>query len=126
MAEDAAASPEPKPPLPWWQTLLTTPALLVLLGGGIGTAVPAVWTELKAWKKGVESSQLALLAEQQQLWTRNLGCAGVGTTWENDLPGGVVLKLSICPSGDLLVRWFYPGNGEPPQPRYRWLRAPPP
>lgn len=125
MADDASP-PQPRPQtLAQW--LVAYPAVLLALGGGLGSAAPVVWRELVAWRKGVASSELGFLRAQQDLWTRNLGCAGEASSWEHDLPGGVMLMLSVCPSGDLLVRWFYPtGNGEPPQPQYRWLKAPPP
>jgi hypothetical protein len=117
VADDASPEPKPRSTVQW---LIAYPALLLALGSGI----PVMWDKVVAWKKGVETSQLAVLREQDALWSRNLGCGGVASTWEIDLPHGWTAKLTVCPeTGDILLRYFPQGDGEA-TPRYRWMRLP--
>src|SRR5262245_49980038 len=119
----AAGSDAPQPkPTTWYQYLVAYPTLLLALGSSLGAGLPIVWKEFVAWRKGVASSQLQVLKEQEQLWTKNLGCRGHAKTWEHDLPGDGTLALSLCPSGDLLLSWTYPDGSQHGQ--YRWVPRP--
>lgn len=100
-----AASDQTPKPLSWWQTFLTTPALLLALGGGIGTAVPAVWKEIKAYRMGVESSRLAEAQEQQTLWEKNLACVRGKSVYTITIAEARETGVTLCPSGDALLKY---------------------
>lgn len=117
MAEDTES---PKPAAKWWQTLLTTPALLVLLGGGIGTAVPAVYQEWKAWKLGVQSQRIQIVTEQHELWKKNLPCLRMKPVYTIVLDEGVEVGVTLCSSGDALLKY----QRNPDTVSYTWIKYP--
>ena len=100
-----------------WQALLVYPVILSTLGAGIHTA----WQEVKAWRLGVRSSQLQLVQEQERLWRANLDCLTHQGIWEVDGPDGLVVRVSLCKTGDILVR--YHDNDWAPQ--LKWIARPP-
>jgi hypothetical protein len=85
-------------------------------------AVPTVWNELKAWRLGVASNQLQLVQEQQRLWERNFPCITERGVWEVDGPEHLLVKVSLCASGDILARYYQ--NDAVPQ--FRWIARPAP
>ena len=99
-----------------WQAVLVYPVILSSLGAAVHTA----WQEVKAWRLGVRSSQLQLVEEQQRLWERNLECITHQGIYEADGEGGLLVRVTLCHSGDILVR--YHDNDWPPV--YRWLARP--
>jgi len=114
----ADAEPSKPTPTTWYQWVLLYPGLLLALG----SSLPLIWREFVAWQKGVESSKLALVQEQEALWKRNLGCAPEASTWEMDLPfDHTRLQITMCKkTGDILIRYFM--DDDPAQ--YRWVRLP--
>jgi len=115
----ATAAPEsPKLPSKFWQYLIIYPTLALSIGGSI----PTVWNEVKAWKLGVNSSQLQLVKEQENLWHTNLDCIQQQGIYEADGADGVVVKVTLCPTGDVLLRYYYNDWG----PIFKWVRHPPP
>ena len=113
-------SDEAAPSRPWWQTILLTPALLVLFGGGIGTAVPALWHTWQAWKLGVERHRLQLYEDQKELWQRNLGCIRMKPVYTITLDATVEIGVTLCPSGDALLRY----QRSEAVVAYTWVRYP--
>ena len=117
MSESAApVGPAPSSATKWWQWALVYPAL----GTSLFAAVPRVWEEVKALRLGVARSQLQLVEEQQRLWERNLDCLTHQGIWEVDGPEGLVVRVSLCTSGDILVR--YHDNDSAPQ--LKWIARP--
>ena len=114
---DAAAPVPPPAGTPWWHMFLLYPAL----AGSLFAAVPRVWEEVKALRLGVARSQLQLVEEQARLWEKNLPCIEQQGIYEADGPAGVVVKVTLCPSADILVRY----HDNDWAPIYRWLAAPP-
>ena len=111
-----APTPDAPKPTTWLQYAIVYPTLLLALGG----AVPTVIREVKSWRLGVRSSQLELVQEQQRLWERNLPCIEHQGIWEVDGPDGLVVRVSLCRTGDVLLR--YHDNEWPPV--YRWVARP--
>jgi len=111
---------EAAPSRPFWQQILLTPALLVLFGGGIGTAVPALWQTWQAWKLGVERHRLQLYEDQKELWQRNLGCIRLKPVYTITLDGTVQIGVTLCPSGDALLRY----QRSEAVVAYTWVRYP--
>jgi hypothetical protein len=89
----------------WWQTLLTTPALLLALGGGLGTAIPAVWNEWKAYKLGVTTARLHQVEAQSALWTKNVHCLAMRPVYTITISEGVEVGVTLCSGGDALLRY---------------------
>jgi hypothetical protein len=113
----APAPPTPPPPgTPWWQWAFVYPALATSLFA----AVPTVWQEVKAWHLGVSSSKLQLVEEQERLWRRNLECVTHQGIYEADGADGLVIKVTLCPTGDILVRYHFNDW----TPSYRWVGRP--
>jgi hypothetical protein len=102
---------------PWWQLFIVYPTLATSLFA----AVPTVWHEMKAWRLGVASSQLQLVAEQQRLWERNVACLTEKGVYEVDGPDGLVVGVTLCATGDALLRYHL--NEWPPH--YKWVGRPP-
>lgn len=117
MAEESAT---PKPAPTWWHTILTTPALLLVLGGGIGTAVPAIYQELKAWRLGVQSQRIQIVQEQHDLWKQNLPCLRMKPVYTIVLDAGVEVGVTLCSSGDALLKY----QRNPDTVSYTWIRYP--
>lgn len=117
MADDATpATPAPSSATKWWQFAFIYPALATSLFA----AVPRVWEEVKALRLGVARSQLQLVQEQERLWRANLDCITHQGIYEADGPEGLVVKVTLCASGDVLLR--YHDNEWPPV--YRWVARP--
>jgi hypothetical protein len=117
MAEDTATKPAELPkPTSWLQWLIVYPAL----GTSLFAAVPTVWNEVKAWRLGVQASQLQLVEEQQRLWERNLPCIQERGSYEVDGPQGIVVRVTLCETGDALLRYHL--SAWPPI--YRWVALP--
>src|SRR5262245_49959357 len=116
MGEPEAVSPDKPAPKTTLQYLILYPTLILSLLG----AIPTAMKELKAWQQGVASSKLPFLEEQQALWTRNLGCAGTGSTWEFDTAfDHTTVAITFCrKTGDILIRYLV--QGEPDE--YRWMQ----
>ena len=68
-------------------------------------AVPTVWKEYKAWRLGINSNELQLVQEQQRLWIRNVDCLQKQGVWEVDGPDGIIVKVTMCRTGDVLLRY---------------------
>jgi hypothetical protein len=100
--------------------MLTTPALLLALGGGIGTAIPAVWQEYKAWRLGVQANQLQQIEDQQVLWEKNLHCLRVKPVYTITLDADVEVGVILCQSGDALLRY----QRAPEVVTYTWIPYP--
>jgi hypothetical protein len=96
-------APEGPPPhkLKLWQALLLYPAILTSIGG----AIPTVWQAYKSWRLEVTYSQVAKAEEQQQLWQRNLECLEAKPVYSVEGPGGVTIGVTLCESGDALLRY---------------------
>jgi hypothetical protein len=109
-------------PIPWWQKMLTTPALLVLLGGGLGSAIPAVWAEIKAYRLGVETARVQIAEEQERLWTKNVLCLALKPVYTITIAEGVEVGVTICSSGDSLLRY----QRAPQAVTYTWIPFPTP
>ena len=109
-------------PMPWWQKMLTTPALLVLLGGGLGSAIPAVWAEIKAYRLGVETARVQIAEEQERLWTKNVLCLALKPVYTITIAEGVEVGVTICSSGDSLLRY----QRAPQAVTYTWIPFPTP
>lgn len=103
-------------PQTWLQYAIVYPTLLLALGGSI----PTVVREVKAWRLGVRASQLELVQEQQRLWEQNLPCIEQQGIYEADSEGGLVIRVTLCASGDILVRY----HDNDFAPVYRWLARP--
>jgi hypothetical protein len=116
--ETTAATPAPPKPTSWLQWLIVYPAL----GTSLFAAVPTVWNELKAWRIGVRSSELQLVQEQERLWRANLDCIQQQGIYEADGVDGLIVKVTLCPSGDVLLRYYY--NDWTPQ--FKWMGRPTP
>ena len=95
----------PATPGKWWHTLLTTPALLVALGGGVGSAVPALWAEYKAWKLGIQTNRLQIVEEQHALWEKNLSCLQVKPVYTIAIDDHTAVGVTLCVSGDALLTY---------------------
>lgn len=120
-APDAPPPAATPPPPSWLQALLANHVAVLALGGALGGAVLPVWQEVVAWRKGVASSELALMRESDALWKRNLACVAQSSSWEVDGPRGLTVRLTVCEgTGDILARYF---NNDW-NPNYKWLRAP--
>jgi hypothetical protein len=117
MADDAAPSETPRP-TSWLHWLILYPAL----GTSLFAAIPRVWEEVKALRLGVARSQLQLVEEQARLWEKNLPCITHQGIYEADGEGGLLVRVTLCASGDILVR--YHDNDWAPQ--FRWIARPPP
>jgi len=111
------ATPEPaKLPSKFWQYLVVYPSLVLSIGGSI----PTIWNEVKAWKLGVDRSQLQLVQEQESLWRSNLDCVQQQGVYEADGPKGLVVRVTLCPTGDVLLR-YYENDWSP---IFKWVRRP--
>jgi len=115
MADTPAPAEQPKP-TNLLHYLVVYPSLLLALGG----SMPTVLREVKAWRLGVRSQQLDLAREQARLWERNLPCIQEQGTWEIDGPHGIVVRVTLCRTGDTLLR-YHVGSWEP---IYRWMALP--
>lgn len=115
MADATAPADQPRPRTTF-QYLVVYPTLLLALGGSI----PTVLREVKSWRLGIRSSQLELVQEQARLWEKNLPCIEHQGIWEVDGPDGLVVRVSLCRTGDVLLR--YHDNEWPPV--YRWVARP--
>jgi hypothetical protein len=120
MAEPTtAATPAPaSPPTKIWQYLILYPTLALSIGGSI----PTVWNELKAIRLGVARSELQLAQEQEKLWRSNLDCIQQQGIYEADGVDGLIVKVTLCPSGDVLLRYY--SNDWTPQ--FKWVGRPKP
>ena len=99
-----------------WQAVLVYPVILSSLGAAVHTA----WQEVKAWRLGVRSSQLQLVQEQDRLWRANIDCLTHQGIYEADGEGGLVVKVTLCASGDVLLRY----HDNDWAPVYRWVARP--
>ena len=107
-------------PAKWWQQMLTTPALLLALGGGVGTAVPALWNEWKAYKLGVQGDRVQIAIAQQKLWEANLDCVRLKPVYTIALGEGVEVGVTLCHSGAALLRY----QRSPETVQYTWIPFP--
>jgi hypothetical protein len=98
-----------------WQALLVYPALLTSLGG----ALPTAWQAFKAWRLEVNYTEVQQAEAQQRLWERNLDCLEAKPVYSVEGPGGAVIGVTLCPSGDALLRY---DTGE--DVTYTWIRYP--
>jgi len=111
--ETPAQAPAPRTTL---QMLILYPTL----AASLFAAVPRVWEEVKALRSGVARSELQLVQEQERLWQRNLECIQAQGTWEIDGPHGIVVRVTLCASGDTLLR-YHVGDWSP---IYKWVGLP--
>jgi hypothetical protein len=118
MAQEATAPAAKASPTSWIQYLIVYPTLATSLFA----SVPTVWNELKAWRLGIASSQLQLVQEQESLWRSNLDCLQQQGIYEADGMEGLIVKVTLCPSGDVLLRYYYNDWG----PQFKWVRRPKP
>jgi hypothetical protein len=117
LAEAATpVTPAPSSATKWWQWAFVYPALATSLFA----AVPRVWEEYKALRLGVARSQIQLVQEQQRLWEANLECISQQGIYEADGPEGLIIRVTLCPSGAVLLRYY---DNEWPAV-YRWVARP--
>ena len=109
-------------PKKFWETLLLYPPLLVALGGGLATAVPAIWQEWKAYKLGVTTSRLHSVEEQERLWTKNVHCLAMRPVYTITISEGVEVGVTLCSSGDTLLKY----QRAPNTVTYTWVAFPSP
>lgn len=114
-ATPAPPTPEHVRGLTWWQAVLVYPALASAVLG----AIPTAWQAFKAWRLDVAYTQVQIAAAQRQLWERNLGCLDLRPVYSVEGPGGVVIGVTICPGGDVLLRYDV---GE--EVTYTWIAYP--
>ena len=88
----------------FWETLLLYPPLLVALGGGLGTVLPVVWSEWKAYKLGVTTARLHQVEAQSALWTKNVHCLAMRPVYTITISEGVEVGVILCSSGDALLK----------------------
>jgi len=120
MADDTTTK-APAPTQTSWPTWIQLFVVYPALGTSLLAAVPTVWNEVKAWRLGVESSQLQLAQEQEKVWSRNAECLGQGSSYEIDGPHNIVVRVTLCQAtGDTLLR-YHVGSWEP---IYRWIALP--
>jgi hypothetical protein len=98
-----------------WQALLLYPALLTTIGG----AIPTVWQAYKSWRLDVNYAKVHYAEEQQRLWQRNLDCLEAKPVYSVDGPHGTVVGVTLCPSGDALLRYE-----TPERTTYTWIAYP--
>ena len=110
---DETSKPQPRTTL---QMLILYPTL----AASLFAAVPRVWEEVKALRLGVARSQLQLVEEQARLWEKNLPCIQAQGTWEIDGPHGIVIRVTLCQTGDTLLRYHVRDWG----PIYKWVGLP--
>lgn len=108
-------SPETVSKLTWWQVLVLYPAIASAVLG----AIPTAWQALKAWRLNVNYDKVQQAAEQQRLWERNLDCLEAKPVYSVEGPSGAVIGVTLCPSGDALLRY---DSGE--QVTYTWIPYP--
>lgn len=101
--------------LKWWQALIVFPTLLTTLGG----ALPTAWQAFRAWRLDVAYSQVQIAEAQRRLWEKNLGCLDLRPVYSVAGPEGVVIGVTLCPSGDALLRYEV---GE--EVTYTWIAYP--
>lgn len=89
----------------FWEQILLYPPLLVALGGGLGTAIPAVWAEYKAYKLGVTTARLHSVEEQERLWTKNVHCLAMRPVYSITISEGVEVGVTLCSGGDALLKY---------------------
>lgn len=117
MAEEAAERPSlvAAARLSWWKLLLVYPAILTSLGG----AIPTAWQAFTAWRLDVAYSRVQIAEEQRRLWEKNLSCLDLRPVYSVSGPSGVVIGVTLCPSGDALLRYEV---GE--EVTYTWIAYP--
>jgi hypothetical protein len=103
-------------PTKWYQWLLLYPALAT----SIAAAVPTVWQQYKAYRLDTTFSKVQIAEEQQQLWENNIECLTEHGIYSLDGHDGLVIGVTLCPSGDVLLR--YHPNEWPPT--YKWVGPP--
>ena len=113
MAEPAEAKPAPRTTL---QYLILYPTLLLSLGGSLPTVLQA----LKAWRLDTTYARVQIIEEQHKLWEKNVECLTHASVWEVDGPQGVTVKVTICDSGDTLLRYYVRDW----TPRFHWVALP--
>jgi len=111
---------QPATPQRWYQWFLLYPALLLSIGGGLGSAIPAVWNEVKAYRLGVQSSKIQIAQEQQLLWEGNLDCLRLKPVYAIEIDDGVEVGVTLCPSGAALLRY----QRAPTVVSYTWIPYP--
>lgn len=117
--ETPAATPAPAEhpkPRTTLQMLILYPSLALALGG----SVPTILQHIKAWRLDTTASQVQLVEEQQKLWERNLPCIQEQGSYEVDGPGGIIIRATLCSTGDALIRYHL--NAWPPI--YKWVALP--
>ena len=109
-------------PKKFWETLLLYPPLLVALGGGLGTVLPVVWSEWKAYKLGVTTARLHQVEAQSALWTKNVHCLAMRPVYTITISEGVEVGVILCSSGDALLKY----QRAPDVVTYSWVAFPQP
>lgn len=119
MADPTTATVPTEHPKPttFWQYVVVYPALAMGLAGSI----PTVVQQVKAWRLETTAAKVQLVAEQQQLWERNVDCLHESGMYEVDGPHGIVIRVTLCSkTGDTLIRYHvreWPAI-------YRWVSLP--
>ena len=118
MAEETTVITGEKPkPTSFLQYLIVYPTLALALIG----AMPTLLQHLKAWRLETSASKVQIVAEQQQLWERNLPCLQQGSSYEVDGPHNIVVRVTLCQgTGDTLLRYHLNAW----EPIYRWVALP--
>jgi hypothetical protein len=114
MAEGEAKPPTPAPQK-WWQWVFIYPALATALLG----ALPAACQAVRAWRLDTTYAKVQLAEEQQKLWERNLDCLEAKPVYEVDVNAAVTVGVTLCPSGDALLRYAVDD-----ELTYTWVRFP--
>jgi hypothetical protein len=99
--EDPSTSDSPKIPKKFWHLFVLYPSILLSIGSGI----PTVWKEYKAWRLGINSSNLQIAAQQEELWERNVGCLSRSPVYTVVLSSTSEIGVTLCGTGDALLRY---------------------
>jgi hypothetical protein len=116
MRTEDAPAPAPKNLLHW---LLLYPGAVLALGGSVPTAVNYV----KAFLLDVSASRVQIAEEQKRLLERNTNCMLSSPVYEIELSGDAAIGVTICTSGDTLIRYRVPERGQPTV-TFHWVPYP--
>lgn len=103
-------------PQRWWHWVLLYPTLVTTCVASI----PTITQYIRAIKLNTSPEQVQLVEEQQRLWYRNVACLSKHLVYSVDGPEGLVVGVTLCDTGDALLRYHYPKA----EPIYRWIAAP--
>lgn len=109
-----------QPGYSWWQSLLLYPTLVLSLAGSMPTIINAV----KAWVFDVKMSRVQVVEEQRELWEKNANCLLASAVYSVEVTTGTVLSVTLCPSGDALLRYRITDIKNEQHIAYVWVKYP--